>query len=392
MRGERPADAAWTELTATARDLGVDVGIVDTPRAVASRIAGREAFADADARAALIALRDAVERERSGPTARAVRIRSRPDRGARHRTRRAGRRRADHRPGTGRARAPLPGRSRTGGIRRTPIRGCVNRRSWPSRPSPYRLNVRDIVHHPGEMREGSRSTPPSSGARVWCRCGRNPVVRRAPRVRPRGNPRTGSVDDRHGDLRTVPHRHRRACRSRVSGAFRVSWRKQLTSRFKTTTWILKLWSGMRPSWRFRFSRCVSRIAPASIRPRVERPMSTGSEQRSPRFTLGRAPGIHPRPRRRSPARVARCRREHRREQAMAGNPPKRKVSRSNTRSRRAQWKAAPITLTTTVENGKVVYSRPAPGEGRHRLAGHRAVPRVQGPQGRRRLIAASGET
>ena len=43
---------------------------------------------------------------------------------------------------------------------------------------------------------------------------------------------------------------------------------------------------------------------------------------------------------------------------MAGNPPKRKVSRSNTRSRRAQWKAAPITLTTTVENGKVVYSRP----------------------------------
>ncbi len=43
---------------------------------------------------------------------------------------------------------------------------------------------------------------------------------------------------------------------------------------------------------------------------------------------------------------------------MAGNPPKRKVSRSNTRSRRAQWKAAPITLTATVENGKTVYSRP----------------------------------
>ncbi|MET0303323.1 MAG: 50S ribosomal protein L32 [Microbacteriaceae bacterium] len=43
---------------------------------------------------------------------------------------------------------------------------------------------------------------------------------------------------------------------------------------------------------------------------------------------------------------------------MAGNPPKRKVSRSNTRSRRAQWKAVPITLTTTVENGKTVYSRP----------------------------------
>ena len=43
---------------------------------------------------------------------------------------------------------------------------------------------------------------------------------------------------------------------------------------------------------------------------------------------------------------------------MAGNPPKRKVSRSNTRSRRAQWKAAPITLTKTIENGEVVYSRP----------------------------------
>ena len=43
---------------------------------------------------------------------------------------------------------------------------------------------------------------------------------------------------------------------------------------------------------------------------------------------------------------------------MAGNPPKRKVSRSNTRSRRAQWKAAPIALVKTVENGKTVYSRP----------------------------------
>ena len=43
---------------------------------------------------------------------------------------------------------------------------------------------------------------------------------------------------------------------------------------------------------------------------------------------------------------------------MAGNPPKRKVSRSNTRSRRAQWKAAPVALVKTIENGKVVYSRP----------------------------------
>ncbi|GAA1753572.1 transglutaminase family protein [Agromyces humatus] len=71
MRGERPADAAWSELTATARDLGVDVGVFDTPRAVAARIADREGFADDAARTALISLRDAVERERYGPAGRA---------------------------------------------------------------------------------------------------------------------------------------------------------------------------------------------------------------------------------------------------------------------------------------------------------------------------------
>ncbi len=38
--------------------------------------------------------------------------------------------------------------------------------------------------------------------------------------------------------------------------------------------------------------------------------------------------------------------------------PKRKMSRSNTRSRRSQWKATPTTLTTRVEGGDVVYSRP----------------------------------
>jgi large subunit ribosomal protein L32 len=34
------------------------------------------------------------------------------------------------------------------------------------------------------------------------------------------------------------------------------------------------------------------------------------------------------------------------------------MSRSNTRSRRAQWKATATTLTTSVENGQVSYSRP----------------------------------
>ena len=38
--------------------------------------------------------------------------------------------------------------------------------------------------------------------------------------------------------------------------------------------------------------------------------------------------------------------------------PKRKMSRSNTRSRRSQWKASVPTLVKTVEGGKVTYSLP----------------------------------
>lgn len=38
--------------------------------------------------------------------------------------------------------------------------------------------------------------------------------------------------------------------------------------------------------------------------------------------------------------------------------PKRRMSRSNTRSRRARWKASATTLTATVEGGQVTYSRP----------------------------------
>ena len=38
--------------------------------------------------------------------------------------------------------------------------------------------------------------------------------------------------------------------------------------------------------------------------------------------------------------------------------PKRKTSRSNTRHRRSQWKAAEVTLVKTVVNGKTVYSMP----------------------------------
>jgi large subunit ribosomal protein L32 len=38
--------------------------------------------------------------------------------------------------------------------------------------------------------------------------------------------------------------------------------------------------------------------------------------------------------------------------------PKRKMSRSNTRARRSQWKAEVPTLVKTIEGGKVVYSLP----------------------------------
>ncbi|MDO4241737.1 MAG: 50S ribosomal protein L32 [Microbacteriaceae bacterium] len=38
--------------------------------------------------------------------------------------------------------------------------------------------------------------------------------------------------------------------------------------------------------------------------------------------------------------------------------PKRKMSRSNTRHRRSQWKATAPALVKTVENGRTVYSLP----------------------------------
>lgn len=38
--------------------------------------------------------------------------------------------------------------------------------------------------------------------------------------------------------------------------------------------------------------------------------------------------------------------------------PKRKMSRSNTRSRRSQWKATATTLTASTSGGSTTYSRP----------------------------------
>jgi large subunit ribosomal protein L32 len=38
--------------------------------------------------------------------------------------------------------------------------------------------------------------------------------------------------------------------------------------------------------------------------------------------------------------------------------PKRKMSRSNTRSRRSQWKATATTLTASTSGGSTTYARP----------------------------------
>jgi transglutaminase-like putative cysteine protease len=66
-RGERPAEAAWDELAASAIDLGAGGSGNETPRAFAARIAERDAFDDVRARGAVLRLRDAVERERYAP-------------------------------------------------------------------------------------------------------------------------------------------------------------------------------------------------------------------------------------------------------------------------------------------------------------------------------------
>ncbi|GAA1832811.1 transglutaminaseTgpA domain-containing protein [Agromyces salentinus] len=65
-RGDRSADAAWQEFVATAADLGIGIAS-GTPRAIASSVAGRPAFRDPDTSAAMLRLRDAVERARFGP-------------------------------------------------------------------------------------------------------------------------------------------------------------------------------------------------------------------------------------------------------------------------------------------------------------------------------------
>jgi transglutaminase-like putative cysteine protease len=64
--GPAPAQAAWDEVRASARDLGAGGAETETARRFAARIAARPAF-DGDAGGALAELRNAVERERYGP-------------------------------------------------------------------------------------------------------------------------------------------------------------------------------------------------------------------------------------------------------------------------------------------------------------------------------------
>jgi transglutaminase-like putative cysteine protease len=64
--GAAPAQAAWDEVRASARDLGAGGAESETARAFTARIASRPAF-DGDAGAALAELRNAIERERYGP-------------------------------------------------------------------------------------------------------------------------------------------------------------------------------------------------------------------------------------------------------------------------------------------------------------------------------------
>ncbi|WP_308799505.1 transglutaminaseTgpA domain-containing protein [Agromyces silvae] len=64
--GAAPAQAAWDEVRASARDLGAGGAETETARAFTARIASRPAF-DGDAGAALAELRNAIERERYGP-------------------------------------------------------------------------------------------------------------------------------------------------------------------------------------------------------------------------------------------------------------------------------------------------------------------------------------
>ncbi|MGI9824020.1 transglutaminase TgpA family protein [Agromyces sp. Marseille-Q5079] len=65
-QGREAADAAWREFVATATDIGIGVES-GTPRAIASLVAARPAFHEPVVRAALLRLRDAVERARFGP-------------------------------------------------------------------------------------------------------------------------------------------------------------------------------------------------------------------------------------------------------------------------------------------------------------------------------------
>jgi hypothetical protein len=89
---------------------------------------------------------------------------------------------------------------------------------------PFDIPVRDIVHRPGEMRELSLDVPAPGkwGEGLVSVAEGEPIV----------------LDVR---LESVHEGSKSSFRS----FSRILEKRQLTSRFKTTTWILKLRSGMR---------------------------------------------------------------------------------------------------------------------------------------------------
>ena len=197
-----------------------------------------------------------------------------------------------------------------------------------ARPSPSRSagsmdprekpQARSLQHQRARHRAPPGRDARSDARRARCRAvgrgagvdrtGRARRARRAPRVRPRGHPRrpersTPSTPASAVDASTTSPR---ASKSSFRSFSRILERKQLTSRFKTTTWILKLSVRDATVLALPFQPVCRAGLP---RPRSGYGRAARREHRiraehAHRSTLGRAPGIHPRPRRRSPARVA----------------------------------------------------------------------------------------
>lgn len=136
------------------------------------------------------------------------------------------------------------------------------------------------------------------------------------------------------------------------------------------TWIVNQWFETPWCCHSRFSRYAAKIVPDSILRPVIVSQKPARESPARSLTLGGRPSTvsSAKPTVRNPTSSAltqhpttyltgmMCAGLTERRFTMA--VPKRKMSRSNTASRRSQWKATAPTLVKTMENGKVVYSLP----------------------------------